>query len=286
MVKKRAWYVLRMILPYVLLLALIPVAATQAFSATRFLRRPVALVGPKANYLALGDSLAFGYQPNFDWANGYASVFFNALTKHGVQHYDNLACPDENSNSMINGGCPYALLHKFIYSGSQLQAAVRYLRERAGQVSPVTLDIGANDLIPDLNLNNCTINAKWQSDLATLDNNLKNVILPQLGAAMTVNGQMTGDLIVLNYYDPYQDRCPGTLANIQALNQHLAADISGHAILVDIYGAFAAPITSDTPTPVSHLCVYTWMCSASKNIHPNQVGYSLMASSIEHTVNY
>jgi plastocyanin len=35
-----------------------------------------ALVGPKACYLALGDSLTYGYQPNFVWNLGYADAFF------------------------------------------------------------------------------------------------------------------------------------------------------------------------------------------------------------------
>jgi hypothetical protein len=31
-----------------------------------------AFVGPKSRYLALGDSLAFGFQPDLDWSHGYA----------------------------------------------------------------------------------------------------------------------------------------------------------------------------------------------------------------------
>jgi hypothetical protein len=29
-------------------------------------------IGVKSHYLALGDSLAFGYEPNLNWSHGYA----------------------------------------------------------------------------------------------------------------------------------------------------------------------------------------------------------------------
>lgn len=291
MMQRQIWYVLRVGSLCVLALALAMAFTPLTFRAAASLQPHVARVGPKAYYLALGDSLAFGYQPNWDWIHGYTNDFFGDLQKQGVQHYDNLACADENSSSMINGGCPYSLLHKYIYTGPQLQAAVNYLHAHAGQVSPVTLDIGANDLIPDLDTTKCTISPRWQQDLTTVDNNLKNVILPQLVAALTVNGQMTGDLLLLNYYDPFQSMCPNTIPYIQTFNQDLAA-ASGHATLVDIYSAFDHSSTGDhssagtVAAPASNLCTYTWVCGKDKNIHPNQSGYALMASTIEHTVNY
>jgi hypothetical protein len=39
-------------------------------------------------------------------------------------------------------------VHNF-YTGLQLKAAVSYITGHAGTVSPVSLDIGANDLLPD-----------------------------------------------------------------------------------------------------------------------------------------
>ncbi|HEX7736380.1 MAG TPA: GDSL-type esterase/lipase family protein [Ktedonobacteraceae bacterium] len=314
MARKQGWYVLRMVLLWVTLLACIPVIASHAFGAGRFSRAQPAPVGPKAYYLALGDSLAFGYQPNWNWAGGYASDFARDLTTRGTRNYVNLGCPDENSFTMINGGCPYELLHKSVYLGPQLDAAVNFLRAHAGQVSPVTLDIGVNDLIPDLNGATCTINPKWTSDLALAMNNFKNVILSRLIAAMTVNGQMTGDLILLNYYDPYQDKCPNTVADIQVLNQGLATAAAGRATMVDVFSAFAAPVNAvaalsaplvaaavtpvsstrpdpapvnaPAPVPASNICAYTWMCSSFRDVHPNSTGYSVIASTIEHTVNY
>lgn len=281
MARKQAWYFLRISLPGVFILFLVGALVPVAFKAAHAQRARPTLVGPKAYYLALGDSLAFGYQPDFDWADGYASDFFGNLSKHGVQHYDNLACTGESSVTLIKGDCPYALLHKYLYTGSQLQAALTYLHNHAGQVSPVTLDIGANDLLPDLNTAKCTIDAKVQSDLAQVNSNLKNIILPQLAAAMTVNGRMTGDLFLLNYYDPYQQMCPNTMQYIQVFNQDLATDAGSLATPVDIFSPFAKQDTS-----ASGVCTYTWMCSNVKDIHPTKAGYTLMADALERATGY
>jgi len=291
-----------MLVPWMIVLAFIPAVASHAFHVARFEHAQTALVGPKAYYLALGDSLAFGYQPNLNWDDGYTRSFSRDLAPRAMRSYTDLACPGESTGTMISGGCPYALLHQSLYSGSQLQAAVNYLHQHAGQVSPVTLDIGVNDLIPDLNAAQCAVNSKWQSDLAQLESNLKNVILPRLVAAMTVNGQITGDLILLNYYDPYQDTCPNTVETIQMLNQGLATSSGGRVTVVDIFNAFAAPAnalmapsvlpatsaaaTTPVPTPASTICAYTWMCGLFKDIHPNSAGYAAMARAIERTVHY
>lgn len=102
----------------------------------------------------------------------------------------NLACPGETSVTFLNGKCPFPLLRKYPYVGSQLNAALNFLRAHPGQVSPVTLDIGANDVLPYLNSQTCAIDTTGStSALQTLDYNLRQVILPQLRAALTVNGR-------------------------------------------------------------------------------------------------
>jgi lysophospholipase L1-like esterase len=243
-----------------------------------------ALVGPKAYYLALGDSLAYGLQPNLDNDDGYADDFYTNLQSHGVTHYANLGCPDETTKTMIDGGCPASILRKYPYLGPQLQAAVHFLHKHAGQVSPVTLDIAANDLIPDLNTSTCTIRSSWASDLATVDTNLTTIILPQLVAAMTVNGQVTGDLLLMNYYDPYQNLCPNTVPYIQLVNQHLLADARGYATIADVFDPFGG---AATPNP--DICAYTWMCNDPIKllaIHATDKGYSVMANAFEQAAGY
>lgn len=251
-------------------------AAFASSSSHRF-----TLVGPKKRYLALGDSLAFGFQPNLDFSHGYASDFYSDLKGHGTTALANMGCPGETSGTFINGGCPYPYLRKYPYIGPQLAAAVAYLKFYRGQVSPVTLDIGANDLLGDINTSTCVISANFNGDLATLDTNLTQTILPQLVAAMTVNGKVTGDLVMMNYYDPYQNICPNTVPYIQTINQHLASDVSGRGIIVDVFSSFGG-----TTTPNTNICSYTWMCSIFKDIHATSKGYSVIADTFESGTGY
>jgi lysophospholipase L1-like esterase len=258
--------------------ALLPGAS--ALAATGKAAMP-ALVGPKSYYLAIGDSLAFGYQPDVNYTHGYANYFYTDLKHHGTTTYNNLGCLGETTDSMINGGCPYSILRKYFYIGAQLTAAVKYIKQHAGQVSPVTLDIGADDLLPDIDLSTCTISTNWDSDLATVDKNLTRTILPQLNAALTVHGQRTGDLLIMNFYDPYQNVCPGSVPYIQELNQHIAADAAGYGPVADVFSAFGGATIPDQNT-----CNYTWMCSIFKNIHGSNTGYSIIAGAFERSAGY
>ena len=242
-----------------------------------------ALVGPKTYYLALGDSLAFGYQPNLDWSHSYPTQWYSSnLSKHHVKSYTNYGCNGETSNTFINGGCPYSYaLHNY-YAGAQLNAAVSFIKAHPGAVSPVSLDIGANDLLPDINSSTCAVSSTWSTDLATLDTNLTQTILPQMIAALTVNGVRTGDLVMMNYYDPYQNACPGSLSYVQTLNQHLASDAAQFNVPVsDVFTAFGG---ATTPNP--NICTDTWMCSVYNNIHATTTGYGVIANSFAKTTGY
>jgi lysophospholipase L1-like esterase len=234
-------------------------------------------VGPKTYYLALGDSLAYGFQPNLDWNHGYVDDFFANLESHGTTSVVNMACPGETSSTFIHGGCPGQTIDKYLYFGPQLAAAVSFLRSHAGMVSPVTLDIGVNDVLPDINGSTCTENARqFASDLKALDANLTGTILPQLKAALTVKGKVTGDLLVMNYYDAFQNACPNTVSYAEKMNQHLAADVAGFGVMVDVFGAFGG-----AKVPNTNICAYTWMCSVLKDVHPMREGYSVIAGAFE-----
>jgi lysophospholipase L1-like esterase len=231
------------------------------------------LVGPKQYYLALGDSLAYGLQLNGDTTHGYVDDIFKGLQSLGTQSLENLGCPGATTTSLISGTC--ALSH-VPYSDSQLNAAVAFLTQHAGQVSPVTIDIGGNDTIASL----CTTDpAQFASILNTVDTNLKQTILPRLRQALTVNGVVTGDLVLMNYYDPYHDRCSASISNTQTFDQHLADDASAYATVVDVFTAFGGPNTTNT-------CSYTWMCSSYQDIHATTLGYSVMAQAFFNTTGY
>jgi lysophospholipase L1-like esterase len=269
----------RLVLPFALSLLLLFVIAPDLQAAHA---QGVVLVGPKKYYLALGNSLAFGFQPDLDFSHGYTNYFFKDLQTHGTSSMVNLACPGETSVTFLNGKCPYPFLRKYPYIGSQLRAALNFLHAHAGQVSPVTLDIGANDLLPYLNTQTCAIDtAGSNSALQTLDYNLRQIILPQLRAALTVNGQVTGDIVLMNYYDPYQNACPNTVPYTEELNQHLANDVQGFGLIVDVFSAFGG-----AAVPNDNICSYTWMCSIFHDIHAKDKGYQVIAQAFEQTLGY
>lgn len=253
-----------------------------AFNPFR-VRATSAYVGPKHYYLGLGDSLAFGYQPDLDWGNGYVQQWYSNLKGHGSQSLTNYGCNGETSYTFINGGCPYAwALHNYYFT-PQLTAAISFLNAHKGQVSPVSLDIGANDLLPDINKSTCAVSATWATDLANVDARLTGTILPQLVGALTVNGSRAGDLVMMNYYDPYQNLCPGDLSYIQTLNQHLAADAAQFNVPVaDVFSAFGG---AATPNP--NICGDTWICNFFfHDIHATTTGYGVIAGAFEAKTGY
>ncbi len=227
------------------------------------------------HYLALGDSLAFGYQPDGNYTNGYVDDISKVVNHLGITDVSNIACAGETSTSFINGGCPGP--NKQTGTTPQLTAALQDLQNNAGNVALVTLNIGSNDVLPNIDLAHCTVNDdKFNADLATLDNNLTQTILPQLHAALQVNGNQTGQLLVGNYYDPFQNQtfCPNinTTPYVQTLNQHLADDVSAYGSIVDVFDAIN---TATTPDP--NLCTDTWICSQYTNIHATNKGYWVIA---------
>ena len=265
-----------------LLFAFVPIAlvATHAQS-------PSHLFGPKQHYLALGDSLAFGFQPNHDFTHGYVNdLFNNYLQQHGTKDFTDLGCPSEKSTTFIGGGlCSYSPF------SSQLAAAVAYLKANAGKVSPVTLDIGINDVESDASIapNDCTVpsQTQFETDLTTLDTNLTTTILPALLGALTVDGQVTGSIVMMNYYDPFQNICLGSptsafFDDFNTFNAHLATDASGFGTIVDVFSPFGGGTTFNP-----NLCTYTWICTPPTSpecvfpcpdIHPMDLGYSVIAN--------
>lgn len=242
------------------------------------------LVGVKTYYLGVGDSLAFGYQPNLNWSNGYVQQWYSDLKSHGATSMTNYGCPGETSSTFVNGGCPYwYLVHNF-YVGAQLNAAVSFIKNHAGKVSPVSLDIGANDLLPDINTSNCTVSSTWSSDLSALDGRLRNTILPQLVNALTnsTTHVRTGDLVMMDYYDPYQNICPNSVTYVQQLDATIASAAAAFGVPVaTVFTAFGG---ATTPNP--NICTYTWMCSSYTDIHATTTGYGKIAGAFENVTGY
>ena len=270
-------------------------------------------------YVAAGDSLSFGYQPNGDFFRGFADDLFAELRRaelsntKGQQSVEinlaNFGCPAETTNTMINGGCPRGNFVKQIYFGPQLDAVVTFLTQHKGNVSPVTFELGVNDVFPgDFDSNSCNISSTSDADLRTMDDNLtrvddanpndpanpKNGILKRLTDALRVvppsSGPLpltppiiAGDLVMLNYYNPFAQKCPNSVDFIHTLNDHLAKDAAIFRIpLVDVYTAFGGDANMK-----ANVCTLTWICnSLFHDIHPTDEGYRQIAKAVENVLGY
>jgi lysophospholipase L1-like esterase len=261
-------------------LALLPVAPSPATAAT---------IGPRTFYLALGDSLAWGYQPDGQFFAGYSAdlylhllklgSFFDHLQGQGTLIDVNMSCPGETTTTFLTGGCPYASFHKYPYAGPQMTAALSFIRQHPGQVSPVTIDLGADDFLPLIDPSTCAAAATdaFTQTLATFDANFSR-ILSDLRSAL--NGR--GDLVAMTYYFPYQNQCPNLVPYAVLFNQHLAADAQQNGVPVaDIFGAFGG---ATVPNP--NLCTYTWICSSYHDVHATTQGYAVIANALDAALGY
>jgi lysophospholipase L1-like esterase len=277
----------KFVIPLFIALLLAGSLSSNAFAATSRGQ----LVGPKKFYLALGDSLAFGYQPNGDYTHGYVADFLAYLRHRGVAMGLDLGCPGETSQTFITGIC--SSLQTLLQTNpvlkrlpaqmvpKQMAVALAVLRLFAGQVSPVTLDIGANDMLNSVDPVHCRVDpGMFQHDLQLLDTNLQQ-LLPALHAALQVKGKTAGDLLVMNYYEPYQNRCPNLVIYTQQVNALVARDVAPYATLVDVFSAFGG---AETPNP--NLCHYTWICAEKPDIHSTSSGYQVIAQAFERTYGY
>jgi lysophospholipase L1-like esterase len=239
----------------------------------------------RLTYLALGDSLAFGYsqakfnsllpeEPASAYNTGYVDDFGKllGLFEPGVQTVND-GCPGETTESFIKGPCEYGLhfpLHH-PYSGSQLADALGYLTSHPGTVTPITIDIGANDVLGLIEVV-CKMEAKCIQEqapatFAHVGANL-GLILGQLRAAAP-NAQ----IIVLGLYNPFGESIAGGDALTAKLNEVMAGVAAGvGARFANPLPLFNPPGALEQPT----LCTFTNICTSLKDIHPTDLGYAVL----------
>ena len=234
-------------------------------------------------YLALGDSLAAGYQPGtgVDPAGGYADdVLAGVRATAPKTTLVNLACPGERSTTLVNGGtCPYD-------EGSQLDQALEFLHAHGRYTRLITLQIGANDV------QRCVDRKTLSVDDACISAGMADVAtyLPMALGKLRAEAP-NAQVVVLNYYNPFlatwllgNRALARQSAVLQAtLNAIIAnaASASG-ATLADVATAFRSTDWTEVggiPTNVSYICRYTWMCTLF-DIHANDAGYTLIGETV------
>jgi lysophospholipase L1-like esterase len=240
---------------------------------------------PGKYYLSLGDSIAFGYQDArvkadaaatgtvnpANYKTGYSSDLHRMLQaiNPGTQLV-NYACPGETSTDFISAaGCPsYPFPLHNGYTTSQLQAALAFLSAHPGQVNPITVDLGANDILHLVascgGLSNLScISAGVPALFKAIGTNVGQVLAALRQAAPTAQ------ILMVGLYNPYSVVDSTTNALAMSLNQVLqqAAAATG-ATFVDTLTTFN--LTGPQPQTI---CALTLICTASQDIHPSDAGY-------------
>jgi len=249
-------------------------------------------------YLALGDSVAFGFMPmpGFEAVNssnfvGYPDFVGRALGLTTV----NAACPGEASASFSDASAPdngcrayrtQLPLH-VPFDGTQADFAVEFVKANP-RTRLVTIQVGANDLIllaqrctevglpPEI----CLVNAPLT--LATLEQNILAAIVDLRAAGYR------RPIVIVNYF-PLDFNDAQTTVLTQALNAALAdAAHRGGAILADTFRSFTRVIAA-TPTAFGSACRAGLLKANPSNplacdVHPSQSGQRLIAEAVAASV--
>jgi lysophospholipase L1-like esterase len=257
------------------------------------------VTGPATNgtYLALGDSVAFGYvppqavpPPNYRSAHsfvGYPEDVAQALRTRVW----NASCPGETTASMLvagaqSNGCENSLgssigyrtqypLH-VQYQGTQMEYALKYLAvHRHTQL--VTIDIGANDvfLCQETTTDGCT--AEVQGVVQEIVANLTAIYTQIRDVA-----HYQGLLVALTYYS--LSYAPGQVAGTELLDSVIASVTEKFGGKVaDGFTAFEGPSMAAGGSPCTAGLLIK-LPDGSCNIHPSPAGHLLLAKAIEDVV--
>ncbi|HEV7175778.1 MAG TPA: SGNH/GDSL hydrolase family protein [Solirubrobacteraceae bacterium] len=238
-------------------------------------------------YLALGDSLAAGFQapPAKPHAGYVDDLYAPALRRQRDLRLVNVACLGATSTTLMSGDLCSAT------AGPQLRRAIRFLRRHRGNVSLVTLDIGGNDIGAACGTGLSVTIRCARSALVTTGTNVSK-IAQQLRAAA---GRRT-PIVAMNYYDPglafwlqpsSRAVVPETLSIVDSLNRTLArAYRSGDVAVADVATAFAIHDLrrrttlaghGRVPVAVANVCRYTGACLSPQNNHGTALGYRVIS---------
>lgn len=243
-------------------------------------------------YLALGDSVPFGFRGNLapplykvpQLFVGYPQIVGRSLDLRTL----NASCPGESTRSFltgrgsngcedsVNGGTVYRAnfpLH-VTYRGTQLDYALDTL-ERTRDVRLVTLMLGANDgfICQETTQDHCA--TELPGVLAHVGANLVS-ILSQL------RGEYHGKLVVVTYYALNYNRADPNLPGTVALDKTIAAAAARvpGVVVADGFNAFKARALRAGGSSIAAGLVLP------NDVHPTLLGQYLLARAVEEAVEH
>jgi len=273
---------------------LLTACATLMIAATAS-AKPAPKVTSGSRYLALGDSVTFGYQeptvvptPNYHVASNFLG-YPELLGAELHLKVANAACPGETSSSLINTsaqslGCENAYRKSFplhvSYKGSQLAYAVSYLR-RYHNVRLVSLMIGANDVFicEAETKDGCASPSEQAPVFAKIVANTRQIL-----SAIRNKAHYRGQLVLANYYSLNYTSAFITNGSI-GLNKALDSSAKRfHAAIANGFAEFQAGALHSG----SNTCTAGLLTMLGKpgdcGVHPSYAGQSLLALAVEKAI--
>jgi lysophospholipase L1-like esterase len=284
-----------------------------AFTAVLFVVALVASIGAGAasadpvngsdrngTYLALGDSVAFGYVPPqaVPAPNYLVAHSFVGYPEYLAQQLDvrvsNASCPGETTASLLfagaqSNGCEnspgspvgYSTLYPLHvqYQGTQMDYALHYLAAHK-HTRLITIDIGANDafLCQETTADHCTSPAELGAVANEIAGNLGTIFHD-----LRVVAGYQGPIVALGYYSlSYSD--PAQIAGAQFLNAVIAGVAAPFGVTVaDGFAAFAGPSAAFGGSPCAAGLLIK-LPDGTCNIHPSPAGHKLLAAAIAQAI--
>jgi lysophospholipase L1-like esterase len=288
-------------------LALVAVLATGAVAAESASAEAssAAPIAAGSGYLALGDSVPFGYidsgavpAPDYHLASGFVGYPELVAEALGLDA-ENASCPGETTASFINPsaqslgceneepGTPAAGAYRVryplhaSYTGSQLGYALTYLSTHQN-VSLVSLMIGANDffLCVIATRDGCERPAELRAVVAKVKRNVSSIL-----SAIRTTAHYEGTLVIVNYYSlNYASKEENEFSNTVNRTVDTAAS-PFHVVIADGYGVLkAASERAHGNTCAAGLLVR--LRHGKCGIHPSRKGQMLLAKSVEEAVGH
>jgi lysophospholipase L1-like esterase len=198
-----------------------------------------------------------------------------------------VGCPGITAQAALEGDGPCRFA-----AGSELAAAVEFLRHHPGQTVLTTVDLGFNDVWP------CFVSDVVDESCVTAALARVSRALPPILGQLRAAGGPTMKIVGLLHNDPYlaeylrgpegREFSDGALSAIDRLNATLAAAYAQAGVPVaDVASAFSLGTSTPVlvrggatlPRDVQKVCELSWMCERH-NIHLNAAGYSAVATAI------
>jgi lysophospholipase L1-like esterase len=244
---------------------------------------------PKRYYLALGDSIPYGFQtakavagrPPADFV-GYPELLMPRLRQLNPRTtLVNYSCPGESTTTYLQPCVWRASGHALHddYSGAQRDAALSFLRRHRGQVSPITVALNGNDI--NEYLASCP-----PGDLACLQAGASAATAAYGARLLTLLRELRAAapdalIVVVGAYNPNV----GAFGFTDPLFRGVNAAQAAAAAAVD--GRFADPFpvfnpAGDEAAETAAICRLTLICTA-RDGHPSDAGYQALADIVWQT---